>query len=65
MTGMIGLINQCGRQMVVVIVCDKYPRGVGLCRSSWGGRPEKMFSNLGFSISREPAKPSRLKGTHT
>ena len=63
MTGMIGLINQGGRQMVV-IVCEKYPRGVGLCRSRWGGRPEKIFSNvevfLDIEVTCDTSKTSEL-----
>ena len=57
---MIGLINQCGRQ-IVVIVCEKYPRGVGLCRSRWGAGPKRSFpTSCRVSISRNPRATLRL-----
>jgi hypothetical protein len=54
LTGMIGLINQCGRQMVVM-VCDNISAGRRVVPLEVGGRPEKTSK----SRSREPAKPSR------
>ena len=46
MTGMIGLINQCGRHMVVM-VCDNISAGRRVVPLEVGGRPETIFSNVG------------------